>query len=253
MGNKHGKHVLGGRYLKDFAETSGMDPSIVQQKFDDFVITNPNGKVSKKHFKMLMSEILPTIEDKMEKLGNHIFRVYDLNNDGYIDFIELMVVYHVMTGDSFENVLGSIFRLFDENGDGTISIKEMQRLIKDLYQLLVANQNPDGWSLSSQLLQVDPQEVMTQLKSWDEIAMEVFKEMDKNGDKKISMEEFITACLADGGFAKLISNTVVNIFNDIYDEKKNNIVDIACDRMELGQCLSVGIKLCRLIFLIKEP
>lgn len=229
MGNKHGKHVLGGRYLKDFAETSGMDPSIVQQKFDDFVITNPNGKVSKKHFKMLMSEILPTIEDKMEKLGNHIFRVYDLNNDGYIDFIELMVVYHVMTGDSFENVLGSIFRLFDENGDATISIKEMQRLIKDLYQLLVANQNPQKG-----------------LKSWDKIAMEVFKEMDKNEDKKISMEEFITACLADGGFAKLISDTVVNIFNDIYD-KKNNIVDIACDRMELGQCLSVGIKLCRLV------
>ena len=32
---------------------------------------------------------------KMEK---HVFRIYDMNHDGYIDFIEFMVVFHVLSG-----------------------------------------------------------------------------------------------------------------------------------------------------------
>ena len=31
----------------------------------------------------------------MEK---HVFRIYDMNHDGYIDFIEFMVVFHVLSG-----------------------------------------------------------------------------------------------------------------------------------------------------------
>ena len=34
----------------------------------------------------------------MEK---HIFRIYDTNKDGHIDFIEFMVVFHVLSGESF--------------------------------------------------------------------------------------------------------------------------------------------------------
>jgi len=210
MGCKHGKYFLGQKDLEDIAETSGMDPSKIQQKFDDFVQAYPNGKISKKHFKKFMAQALPHISDKMEKLGNHIFRVYDLNNDGYIDFIEFLVVYHVMTEGSKEDVLGRIFRLFDVNGDGTISFKEMQRLVKDLYKLIV------GQFFAQQTDKTTP----------DEIVKEVFKEMDKNEDKKISKEEFITACLAKGWFTKLVTFKVVDIFSDIYVEKKDFVADV---------------------------
>ena len=45
--------------------------------------------------------------DKMEK---HMFRVYDANDDGYVDFVEFMVVYTIMAGGTEEEVLTKIFR-----------------------------------------------------------------------------------------------------------------------------------------------
>ena len=58
MGCKHGKPFLGEEDLHDIVQTSGLDPGRVQQKFDDFMRSYPNGKVSKTIFKKLMSEAL---------------------------------------------------------------------------------------------------------------------------------------------------------------------------------------------------
>ena len=75
----------------------------------------------------------------MEK---HVFRAYDSNNDGYIDFVEFMVIFYIMADGSPEEVLGKIFRVFDVNSDGSITNKEMQRLVKDMYGLL-KTEDPD--------------------------------------------------------------------------------------------------------------
>ena len=48
----------------------------------------------------------------MEK---HIFRIYDTNNDGHIDFIEFMVVFHVLSGKwcaKCQDVVGVSWRVF---------------------------------------------------------------------------------------------------------------------------------------------
>ena len=99
-----------------------------------------------------------------KKMEKHVFRVYDTNNDGFIDFVEFMVywekrvnshinfkvVYYVMADGSPEEVLLKIFRIFDINrwllklnhiyliyfSDGFISKKEMSRLIKDMYRMI---------------------------------------------------------------------------------------------------------------------
>jgi len=204
MGSKHGKPVLGDIDLHIIAENSGMDPTKVQQQFDDFVRAYPTGKVSKTCYKTLMSEALlirkvGKNKERMEKLANHIFRVYDSNHDGYMDFVECMVVYHIMTQGEDEEVFGKIFRLFDVNGDGYISKQEMKRLVKVLYEFV----------------QTSP----------DDLVTGVFKEMDKNDDKKISKEEFIAACNAKGGFTKLIAEKAVDILKEFYIKDKKEDVD----------------------------
>merc|ERR1712113_60122 len=96
--------------------------------------------MNKKEFTKMMSQALPKKDaSKMEK---HVFRVYDSNNDGYIDFVEFMVIFYVMSDGSPEEVLGKIFRVFDVNSDGSITNKEMQRLVKDMYGLL-KTEDPD--------------------------------------------------------------------------------------------------------------
>merc|ERR1712193_339640 len=164
MGSKNGKPVLREEDITSLMSSSGKDRAEVQAAFDAWVAEHPNGKMKPKDFREMMGKALPSKDaSKMEK---HVFRIYDANNDGYIDFMEFMLIFHIMSDGTPEEVLGKIFRLFDYNSDGTITAKEMKRLVKDMYGLLKAD---------------DPE-----LASQEMIAKSSFAEMDADGDGKIT-------------------------------------------------------------------
>eukprot|EP00092_Neocalanus_flemingeri_P043876 GFUD01048496.1.p1 GENE.GFUD01048496.1~~GFUD01048496.1.p1 ORF type:complete len:171 (+),score=50.83 GFUD01048496.1:52-513(+) len=143
-----------------------------------------------KDFREIMSSALPKKDaSKMEK---HVFRIYDTNNDGYVDFVEFMVVFFILSDGSSEDVLTKIFRLFDVNSDGTITKEELTRLVKDMYGLLKKD---------------DPN-----INAIDFIAKSAFNEMDSVMDAKVTTAEFITACMGDEGFSKMLANKAVDIF-----------------------------------------
>merc|ERR1719346_594828 len=137
MGSKNGKPVIRDEDIEALSKSSGMEKEEVKKAFDAFVAEHPNGKMKPKDFRTMMSQAMPKKDaSKMEK---HVFRVYDSNNDGYIDFVEFMVIFYIMSDGTPEEVLTKIFRVFDVNSDGTITKKELKRLIKDMYGLLVAD------------------------------------------------------------------------------------------------------------------
>merc|ERR1711931_104094 len=182
MGSKNGKPVLTDDQAQALANSSGLDVVQVREHFDAFVAEHPNGKMKKKDFREMMSKALPKKDaGKMEK---HVFRIYDTNNDGYIDFVEFMVVFYIMSDGSPEEVLSKIFRVFDVNSDGTITQKELKRLIKDMYGLL----NSDNPEQASQ----------------DLISKSAFSEMDRDADGKVSLQEWIDACLGQEEFSKML-------------------------------------------------
>ena len=190
MGSKNGKPLLREDDIASLVKTSGMTEKDVKHAFDSFVAEHPSGKMKPKDFRKIMSSALPKKDaSKMEK---HVFRIYDANNDGHVDFVEFMVVYTIMAGGSETEILTKIFRLFDVNSDGVISKKEMSRLVKDMYGLLKKD---------------DPN-----ISAADLIAKSAFAEMDKDEDGKVSLQEFLTACQAEKDFSKLLSSTALNIF-----------------------------------------
>ena len=190
MGSKNGKPLLREDDIANLVKTSGMTEKDVKDAFDSFVAEHPNGKMKPKDFRQIMSSALPKKDaSKMEK---HVFRIYDANNDGHVDFVEFMVVYTIMAGGSETEILTKIFRLFDVNSDGVISKKEMSRLVKDMYGLLKKD---------------DPN-----ISAADLIAKSAFAEMDKDEDGKVSLQEFLTACQAEKDFSKLLSSTALDIF-----------------------------------------
>ena len=85
-------------------------------------------------FKEMVYKMLPVRD--AEKMEKHVLRVYDENNDGVVDFTEFMVMYHIMSSGSPEEVLVKIFRIFDVNSDGVITLSEMNKLILDMYGIL---------------------------------------------------------------------------------------------------------------------
>merc|ERR1712183_217137 len=190
MGNKNGTRVLRDEDAVELSKTSGLDVPQVKEAFEAFVKEHPNGKMKSKDFILMMNKAMPKKDAK--KMEKHVFRIYDSNNDGYIDFVEFMLIFHIMSDGTPEEVLGKIFRVFDVNSDGTINKKEMQRLIKDMYGLIKAD---------------DPEAQSQEL-----IAKSAFAEMDEDKDGKITCAEFTAACLSRDEISKMLALKVIDIF-----------------------------------------
>ena len=57
----------------------------------------------------MIAEALPNKDvTKMEK---HVFRVYDSNMDGAIDFVEFMVVFHILSGRGQKKFICNLFSI----------------------------------------------------------------------------------------------------------------------------------------------
>ena len=190
MGSKNGKPVLREEDVVALSHSSGMTKDEVRDAFNAFVAEHPNGKMKPKDFREIMSSALP--KEDASKMEKHVFRIYDTNNDGYVDFVEFMVVFFILSDGAPEDVLTKIFRLFDVNSDGKITKKELTRLVKDMYGLLKRD---------------DPN-----VNAVDLIAKSAFAEMDKNEDGKVTTEEFIAACLGEKDFSRMLANKAIDIF-----------------------------------------
>lgn len=191
MGSKNGKPVLRPEDAQSLAKTSGLSEEEVKAKFEKFQEEHPKGKMGKRSFRTMMSQALP--KHKISKLEAHVFRIYDTNNDGQIDFVEFMIVYYCLSEGTPDQVVRKLFRVFDVNSDGSISYPEMKRLVKDLYGLLEVAQVPGGGAK-------------------DTIAKSAFEEMDFDKNGLVSQQEFVDAVLGRQEFAKMLTNGVMSIF-----------------------------------------
>ena len=192
MGSSNGKPVVRQEDITALANSSGLEESQVKQYSDAFLRDHPDGKMKPKDFHEMIEKALPKLDtSNMEK---HVYRIYDTNDDGYINFTEFMMIFFIMSDGSPEEVLTRIFSVFDVNSDGTITQKEMAKLIRDMYSLLKEE---------------DPSLATKEL-----VAKSAFAEMDSDQDRKVSLEEFIAACLGQERLTKMLALKVIDIFVD---------------------------------------
>jgi Ca2+-binding EF-hand superfamily protein len=190
MGCINGKSVLTDDDIDFIAKNTAMDRGKVEAQYTNFLSQHPDGRISKKSFHEMMKECYPGVDT--ERLERHIFRMYDTNNDGHIDFREFMIVLYIMSSGSPEENLQQIFRVFDINNDGAISLKELKRIVKDLFHLI----NEKDADQASQ----------------DVLATTAFTEMDENNDGQVSEEEFIKACMRQKKFSTMLTLRIIDIF-----------------------------------------
>eukprot|EP00092_Neocalanus_flemingeri_P020565 GFUD01022279.1.p1 GENE.GFUD01022279.1~~GFUD01022279.1.p1 ORF type:complete len:209 (+),score=34.92 GFUD01022279.1:140-766(+) len=201
MGCVHGTKILTEEDIDFIAKNTAMDKAQVENQYQSFLKKHPDGRISRKSFHTMMKECYPGADT--EKLERHIFRMYDSNKDGHIDFREFMIVLYIMSNGSPEENLKQIFRVFDINNDGTISLKELQKIVRDLF-LLINDTNADQAS-QEVLVKTDPlsQEVLVKT---------AFNEMDENHDGQISQLEFIEACMAQKKFSTMLTLKIIDVF-----------------------------------------
>ena len=98
-----------------------------------------------------------------------------------------MIVLYIMSSGTPQDNLKQIFKVFDINNDGFISLKELQRIVKDLFHLI----NEENADEASQELLAQSGRVVSLMTSDGMFLSEAFNEMDENHDGQVSEEEFI--------------------------------------------------------------
>jgi Ca2+-binding EF-hand superfamily protein len=112
--------------------TAFTDPEI-KEWFRCFSLQCPNGRMDQETVVALYSRVLPT--GNARTFVDQLFKDFDKDGNGLIDFQEFMLALDVTLGSSVEEKLMSAFRILDRDKSGTISLKEMVEVIGTFYTM----------------------------------------------------------------------------------------------------------------------
>lgn len=168
-------------YLMD--KTSFTDKQI-KEWYKGFMKDCPSGELSRRKFIDIYQTMFP--EGKAVAFYEHVFRTFDEDGSGKIDFKEFLQAISVTQSGKPEDKLELAFRLYDIDRNGTIEEHEMTEIIKAIY--LMTNHQPKS-----------------QGECPDTRTKDIFEKMDINNDGVLSKEEFIKGCINDETLFKLLA------------------------------------------------
>jgi len=116
--------------------------------------------------------------------GHHLFRAFDVKNDGQITFEDFIIeLSHIVHG-TCEERLEWLFRLYDINNDGVISREEISTIVGSLSKLVGELQNNQ---------------------TVESHANEIFNRFPTNCDGEIEVQGFCDTCNQDSALMTSIA------------------------------------------------
>ena len=168
------------QYLK---RVTRYDEKQIQDLYDNFRQDCPNERFTQEQFIDMYQSFFPS--GNVREFCEQVFRTFDTDKDGFINFKEFLFGMHVTSAETPEEKLRWAFKLYDVNGNGIIQRAEMTRIIIAIYDML-------GLTDSA-----------------TERATNIFTAIDENGDGYINEKEFIRGCLQDEELAQTLAPNLV--------------------------------------------
>ena len=182
--SRYGFKNLSDRNLEFLKANTGYDESTIKQSHKRFLKEFPNGRLTPDIFIDLFKRFI--WRGNAEQYCEHVFRTFDTDQNGCIDFEEFLLAMHVTSAGSAEEKLSWAFRMYDVDGNGVIDPDEMWKVVEAIYGM--------GCKPTS---------------SVKEKAMKIFQRMDENEDGHLTEEEFLRGCLLDDEMSKLLEPNMV--------------------------------------------
>lgn len=164
MGQKHDKPDF-----KQLSKETKFSTTELNEWFKNFKCNFPDGKIGKAQFTALYRKMWDSEGDATD-FCEHVFRHYDQDGNGFIDFREFVTTLSVASKGGVKEKLHWAFKLYDIDGNGYLSENEIVSVLTSIYK----SRN-----------QANPNEKAK------ETASKVFVHADDNKDGRISEEEFV--------------------------------------------------------------
>uniref|UniRef100_A0A669QSJ7 Guanylate cyclase activator 1C n=1 Tax=Phasianus colchicus TaxID=9054 RepID=A0A669QSJ7_PHACC len=157
----------------------------------------PSGQLSLHEFKKLLG--LQGLDPQGDLYIKRVFDIFDLNQDGFIDFLEFIAAINLVIRGKIDQKLKWYFKLYDADGNGCIDKKELL-------------------SIFAAIQAINGQTNMTA----EEFTNMIFQKIDVNNDGELTLEEFITGVERDEDLMELITKSfdLSNVIKVIQNGKK---------------------------------
>ncbi|XP_076622215.1 frequenin-2 [Colletes latitarsis] len=157
----------------------------IRQWHKGFLKDCPDGQLTEQGFIRIYKQFFP--DGDPSKFASLVFRVFDENSDGTIEFEEFIRALSVTSRGNLDEKLHWAFRLYDVDNDGFITRAEMYNIVEAIYEMV--GQTPLAEDENTPQKRVDM----------------IFDHMDKNHDDKLTLEEFREGSKADPRIVQALS------------------------------------------------
>ncbi|XP_026162115.1 guanylyl cyclase-activating protein 1 [Mastacembelus armatus] len=152
--------------------------------YKKFMTECPSGLLTFYEFKKFFG--LRNLSEASDAYIMTMFKTFDLNNDGFIDFMEYMAALSLVLKGEVQQKLRWYFKLYDIDRSGCIDREELLMMIKSVRAI---NGLPSEMSA-------------------EDFANMVFEKIDLNGDGELSFKEFVEGVQSDDTLRKTLTETL---------------------------------------------
>ncbi|XP_007909066.1 guanylyl cyclase-activating protein 1 [Callorhinchus milii] len=152
--------------------------------YKKFMTECPSGQLTLHEFKQFFG--LRGLSPEANAYIEQMFKTFDMNKDGYIDFMEYVAALSLVLRGKMEQKLRWYFKLYDVDGNGCIDRYELLNIIKAIRAINGCDQEI----------------------SVEEFTNRVFDKIDVNGDGELSLEEFVQGAKKDHEFCEVMMKSL---------------------------------------------
>ncbi|XP_059089823.1 guanylyl cyclase-activating protein 2-like isoform X2 [Tigriopus californicus] len=158
-------------HIATLSVKSTMPEKEIRERYKQFVVDVPGQRLTKERFIELSGEALG---EEAQSIADAIFKVFDENKSGDLDFVEYMMAVNSTQLETPEDKLQWIFKMYDKDCSGNIETEELVHMFQTLF---------------------DMSDVKIDATQMTMLTNDVMQTLDEDGNGLIDMHEFVSGSM----------------------------------------------------------